>query len=140
MKHTLRLALALIVALTTLLAPLAHAQGGPPAGAPRGAGPTALLQFQGQVSSYIYWDADYTTYGPGSLTVNTVGSDPYTGTTLITVQIMQGAGRNFYGSGVSVGGMLFFSIGSYFFQCNAPGWGSYHVSGNPGSVYWVYLE
>jgi hypothetical protein len=141
MTRVFRLAMALAVTSIMLVAPIQRAHAGPPP-PPGGGGPTskpkAFFLFGQQ--TYTYYDADWVYYGPGTLTVTPAGTDPYNGATLITVQLTQGAGRNFYGSGVSVSGELYFSIGSYFFQCDTPGWGSYHVSGYPGIDHWVYLQ
>ena len=137
MTRKIHLAMALLVTSISLMA---RAQAAPPPVPGGGATAAPTPFFLGGQQSYVYYDADWVYYGPGTLTVTPVGQDPYNGAQLITVHIKQGPGRNFYGSGISISGKLYFAIGSYFFQCNAPGWGSYHSSGAPGSVHWIYLQ
>jgi hypothetical protein len=127
-------ALALAVTTLALLVPAAHAV--PPA--PKGEG-KPVFNYIIDFIPFTYWDADYTRYGPGQLILLHVGNDPNNDAILIKVLLKQG-GREYTGSGTVVGNKVLFSVGPYFFQCDTPGWGSYHVAGKPDKLYWVYLE
>src|SRR4051812_19204644 len=109
MARKFRMALTLVVASIALIA---HAQAAPPP-VPGGGGATSTPTpfFMGSTHSYTYYDADWVIFGPGTLTISSAGLDPYNGAALIDVQLKQGAGRYFYGSGVSVSGKLYFTIG-----------------------------
>jgi hypothetical protein len=133
MGRTLRLmALALTLATTALLAPAAHADPPPPQLPDQ---PQAFFFFPGGGTNYGYWDTD----GWGTLKVTNAGSGYGTGVQLIKCTLKQN-GNTFYGSGVSYGGLLVFTMANYVFQVNPTGWGSYHYAGNPGSQQWFWLQ
>jgi hypothetical protein len=142
MKQAFRVALTLALATVAFFASsAAHAQDTTLPADPAGAqNPNQIraLFFPGSSSSsalYRYYDDD----GWGYLSVGNYGSAWYTGNPLVTVQLSQN-GRQFSGSGISYGGLLFFEIQGYFFQCYAPGWGTYHPGGYPYSQRRFYLS
>jgi hypothetical protein len=55
------------------------------------------------------------------------------------VQLKQN-GNTFYGSGISYGGLLVFTMIDYEFHVEPTGWGSYHPSGNPYNQKWFWLQ
>jgi len=132
MRHSLRLmALALTVATTALLAPVAHADPPPP----QLPSQTPMLLFdQSGGTNYYYWDND----GWAALNVKMVASGYATGTPLINCKLSQN-GHTFYGSGVSSGSYLFFTMNDYVFQVSPPGYGSYYPVGNPNKqrYFWI---
>jgi hypothetical protein len=134
MQAFLRLAQVLTVATTVLWTSVA--QAAPPT--PRGNGRPAL-SYVLDYAPFIYWDADWRLYGPGQLQLLHVGNDPNNDTVLVRAVLKQG-GRTYTGSGVVVGNKLSLTMGNYVFQSDLPGWGSYHVAGNPNRLYWFYLE
>jgi hypothetical protein len=149
MRRSLRLmALALAVATTAMLAPMAHAADPQPpelpstpppadvlvdAPADPAAGPQPNLVTQNG-TTYLYYDSD----GWGSLKVMKVGSAYGTSLPLIYCQFKQN-GKTLYGSGVSYESYLTFSIGNYLFQCKPYGWGSYQPAGSPKNQSWCFL-
>jgi hypothetical protein len=125
------LAVALTLATSALLAPAVHADPQHPQLPSR---PQSLF-FAPSGTNYWYWDND----GWGTLNVTNAGSGYGTGVQLIKVQLKQN-GNTFYGSGVSYGGLLVFTMSDYLFQVYPTGWGSYFPSSNPYNQYWFYLE
>jgi hypothetical protein len=132
--HPLARALTLTAATLSLLTAPALATPPPPSG---NGHPTH--QYIIDFVPLTYWDNEYTLYGPGTLELTHAGNDPNNNTILVSVRLRQG-GRTYLGSGVSLPNKLVFSVGGLFFQCDVPGWGSYHVEGNPNNLHWVYLE
>jgi hypothetical protein len=134
MPHAFARALALAATTLALLAPAAQAAPPPPQGEGK-----PVFNYIIDFIPLTYWDNEYKFYGPGKLILLHVGNDPNNDAVLIKAELTQG-GKKYTGSGVAFGGKLAFSVGNLFFQCDVPGWGSYHVAGNPGKLYWVYLE
>ena len=126
------LALALTLAASALLAPAAHADPQPPQ---LPSHPQSLFFAPGGGTNYWYWDND----GWGTLNVTDAGYGYGTGVQLIKVKLQQN-GNTFYGSGVSYGGLLVFTMSNYVFQVDPTGWGSYYPAGNPSNQYWFWLE
>jgi len=141
MKHALRLMLATAAVTAALLSPMAHAQDTSLPSDPAGGVPVSQVRSQFFPSSpswapiYRYWDEQ----GWGYLLVQDTSSTWFTNNPLVKVYLYQG-GHRFSGSGIRYGGQLFFGIQGFFFQCYAPGWGSYHPEGYPNSQRRFYLS
>jgi hypothetical protein len=125
------LAVALTLATSALLAPVAHADPAPPQLPSQ---PQSFF-FLPSGTNYKYYDSD----GWGTLNVTNAGYGYGTGVQLIKVQLKQN-GNTFYGSGISYGGLLVFTMSDYVFQVEPTGWGSYHPSGNPYNQTWFWLQ
>src|SRR6266508_4426362 len=115
------LAVALTLATTALIAPIAHADPPVPQLPSQ---PQAFFFFPGGGTDYWYYDND----GWGTLKVTNAGTGYGTGVQLIKVQLKQNGGT-ISGSGISYGGLLVFTLANYVFQVYPTGWGSYHYSG-----------
>jgi hypothetical protein len=133
MRHSLRLmALALAVAATALLAPVAHAEGPPLPTLPTK--PPMLPVDQSGGTNYYYWDSD----GWGSLNVKLMALGYVSGLELVNCKLYQN-GHTFYGSGVSTGSYLFFTMSGYVFQVSPTGYGSYYPVGSPKNQRYFWL-
>lgn len=135
MRRFLTRALAATVTALALLLPAAHAADPP---MPKGDG-KPVFNYILDFGPITYWDADYVHYGPGTLQLVHVGNDPNNDAVLLKALLKQG-GRQYEGSGVLTDKKLVMAIGPYFFQTDVPGWGSYHVIGNPSKLFWVYTQ
>jgi len=126
------LAVALTLVTSALLAPAVHADPPPPQLPSQ---PQSLFFVPGGGTNYWYYDND----GWGTLKVTDAGYGYGTGVQLIKAQLKQN-GNTFYGSGISYGGLLVFTMSDYVFQVEPTGWGSYHPSGNPYNQTWFWLQ